>query len=98
MKEVGIELNTIRAGFANMFMSEVFCQSLAGVSGATIELYDTDGALGAARGAGVGSGIYRSFEEAFQTLELKKKIVPIPESYAEAYAAWKKHLYAVLSD
>ncbi|HKL21256.1 MAG TPA: FGGY family carbohydrate kinase, partial [Tichowtungia sp.] len=67
MTETGIELKTIRAGFANMFMSDVFCQTLAGVSGATIELYETDGSLGAARGAGFGAGMFQTLEESFQT-------------------------------
>ncbi len=98
MEETGIELKTIRAGFANMFMSDVFCQTLAGVSGATIELYETDGSLGAARGAGVGAGVYGSFEEAFSNLELKKKIEPGEGDYKAAYAAWKQHLQLVLSD
>jgi len=97
MKETGIEIKTIRAGFANMFVSDVFCQTLAGVSGATIELYETDGSLGAARGAGIGAGIYGSFEEAFQLLEKRKSIKPGEGNYDEAYAAWKKHLDAVLS-
>jgi xylulokinase len=92
MAETGIEIKTIRAGFANMFMSDVFCQTLAGVSGATIELYETDGSLGAARGAGVGAGIYASLEEAFQTLEKRKVIEPGKGDYAAAYANWKKHL------
>jgi xylulokinase len=92
MAETGIELKTIRAGFANMFMSDVFCQTLAGVSGATIELYKTDGALGAARGAGYGAGIYSSLEEAFSDLELKKKIEPGEGEYKAAYEAWKAHL------
>jgi len=92
MEEVGIEIKTIRAGFANMFMSDVFCQTLAGVGGAVIELYETDGSLGAARGAGVGAGIYGSLEEAFQTLEKRKVVEPGTGAYAEAYAAWKNHL------
>lgn len=97
MAETGIEMKTIRAGFANMFMSDVFCETLAGVSGATIELYETDGSLGAARGAGIGSGLYGSFEEAFAKLELKKKIEPGPGNYAQAYAAWKKQLEKALN-
>jgi len=92
MKATGIEIKTIRAGYANMFMSDVFCRTLAGVSGATIELYDTDGALGAARGAGLGAGIYRSFGEAFQTLEKQNEFFPDNGNYAEIYALWKKHL------
>lgn len=92
MKQTGLEIKTIRAGFANMFMSDVFCETLAGVSGAKIELYETDGALGAARGAGVGVGIYGSFEEAFGTLQRKKQILPSDDDYAPAYVAWKTHL------
>lgn len=92
MKEAGIELKTIRAGFANMFMSDVFCNTLAGISGATIELYETDGSLGAARGAGIGAGIYASFEEAFSSLERRKVIEPGEGDYAAAYGAWKEHL------
>ncbi|MDZ8118594.1 xylulokinase [Pontiella agarivorans] len=97
MEQAGIELKTIRAGFANMFMSDVFCETLAGVSGATIELYKTDGALGAARGAGYGAGIFLSLEEAFANLELKKRIEPAEGPYKEAYAAWKAHLETVLN-
>ena len=97
MAETGIELKTIRAGFANMFMSEVFCETLAGVSGATIELYETDGSLGAARGAGFGAGLYATLEEAFSSLELKKSIAPGEGDYKAAYAAWKKQLKAVLN-
>ncbi len=92
MKETGIEIKTIRAGFANMFMSEVFCETLAGVSGATIELYETDGSLGAARGAGVGAGIYGSFDEAFQTLEKRNVIKAGEGDYAAAYSRWKIQL------
>ncbi|TWU39103.1 Xylulose kinase [Novipirellula aureliae] len=92
MKESGIEIKSIRAGFANMFQSEVFCETLAGVSGATIELYETDGALGAARGAGVGSGVFESMEDAFADLEKRKEIDPSTGSYAEAYQVWKQQL------
>ena len=96
MQETGIELKTIRAGFANMFMSDVFCNTLAGISGATIELYETDGSLGAARGAGIGAGLYASFEEAFASLERRKVIEPGNEDYSAAYGAWKQHLDRVI--
>jgi xylulokinase len=96
MKETGIEIKTIRAGYANMFMSDVFCDTLSGVSGAKIELYETDGSLGAARGAGVGAVLFQTLEEAFQTLEKRKEIFPIIGKYAEAYSAWKMHLQQVL--
>jgi xylulokinase len=98
MAETGIELKTIRAGFANMFMSDVFCRTLAGVSGATIELYETDGSLGAARGAGVGAGIYSSFEEAFSNLQKRKVIEPGEGNFTDAYSTWKSRLKNVLSN
>jgi len=97
MAEIGIELKTIRAGFTNMFMSDVFCQTLAGVSGVAIELYETDGSLGAARGAGIGAGIYATFEEAFESLQKRKVIEPGEGDYAAAYGAWKQHLKAALT-
>ena len=92
MAETGVELKTIRAGFANMFMSDVFCDTLTGVSGATLELYESDGSLGAARGAGLGSGIFQTPEEAFQTLKKKRTITLGDGAFKEAYAAWKKYL------
>jgi xylulokinase len=96
MRATGLEVKTIRAGHANMFMSDVFCETLAGVSGARLELYETDGALGAARGAGLGAGLYKSFAEAFQTLEKRKEILPKPGNYAAAYARWEQHLEQAL--
>ncbi len=96
MKGVGMDIKTIRAGNANMFMSDVFCETLAGVSGATIELYETDGSQGAARGAGVGAGIYGSVETALRSLEKRKVIEPRAGAYAEAYAKWESHLESAL--
>lgn len=95
MEEMGMKINLIRAGNANMFLSPVFRQTLAGVTGATIELFDTDGAAGAAKAAGMGVGIYSSNEEAFASL---KKIMTIEpdaankDKYEEAYQHWKSYL------
>ena len=58
MEKMGIPVQKIHAGQANMFLSPIFRTTLAGVTGATIELYDTDGSVGAAKGAGIGAGIY----------------------------------------
>jgi xylulokinase len=92
MKETGITPSIIRAGNANMFLSPVFRETLANVSGATIELFETDGSVGAAKGAGVGAGIYKSFGEAFNSL--KKLAVIEPNKSQEtatkaAYQTWK---------
>jgi xylulokinase len=81
----------IRAGKANLFLSPVFCEALSCISNSTIELYETDGALGAARGAGVGAGFYKDFNEAFSTLKKLKIIEPDnskTEQYNGAYKKW----------
>lgn len=93
MAEMGMEIKTIRAGQANLFLSPLFRQAIADTTGASIELCNTDGATGAARGAGIGAGIYRNTEEAMQTLRIVDTIRPQqPEAYREAYAHWKHYL------
>ena len=95
MEGMGISVKKIHAGHANMFLSPIFRQTLAGVTGATIELYDTDGSVGAAKGAGIGAGIYRDHNEAFATLEKLEVIEPVEadrQAYADAYGRWKSYL------
>jgi xylulokinase len=95
MQQMGMGIKKIHAGKANMFLSPLFRNTLAGVSGATIELYDTDGSVGAAKGAGIGAGIYKNSEEAFATLEKLEVIEPdmaLRAEYLSAYEAWKKTL------
>lgn len=91
MKNIGINASVIRAGKANMFLSPIFRDTLAGITGATIELYNTDGSIGAARGAGIGSGYYKSFNEAFTNLKKLEVIEPDPsktKKYEAAYNNW----------
>jgi xylulokinase len=88
MNQMGIETKTIRAGHANLFLSPIFRQTLANITGATIELYNTDGSVGAARGAGIGAGIYKDAAEAFATLTKVAVVRPEPsevEATREAY-------------
>jgi len=95
MQKMGMDIHKIHAGQANMFLSNVFRNTLAGVSGATIELYDTDGSVGAAKGAGIGAGIYKDHDEAFATLEKLQVIEPDEvhrKEYLHAYAEWKEQL------
>lgn len=98
MESIGMKIDKIHAGHANMFLSPIFRETLAGVSGATIELYDTDGAVGAAKGAGIGAGIYRDNNEAFASLVKLDEINPATDRtpYLEAYARWKKCLLTTL--
>ena len=93
MREMGMDIKKIHAGKANMFLSPLFRNTLAGVSGATIELYETDGSVGAAKGAGMGAGIYSDHNDAFSTLEKLQVIEPDSahrDEYLAAYAHWKQ--------
>jgi xylulokinase len=95
MNDMGIETKTIRAGHANLFLSPIFRQTLANITGATIELYNTDGSVGAARGAGIGSGYYSSAKEAFASLKKLDTISPDlskKAQYEAAYQNWKLQL------
>lgn len=94
MENMGMEIKTIKAGHANLFLSPLFRQTLANVTGATIELYDTDGSVGAAKGAGIGAGIYKDSDEAFATLEHKATVKPEAdvEAVKAAYELWKQRL------
>ena len=91
MREMGMDIKTIKAGHANLFLSPLFRRTLAAVTGATIELYETDGSVGAAKGAGIGSGIYKDSDEAFATLKLIATEKPVEDAaaYVEAYKNWK---------
>lgn len=89
MEQMGMKVNRIHAGHANMFLSPIFRETLAGVTGAVIDLYDTDGSVGAAKGAGIGAGIYKDNNEAFASLEKIAVIEPAnSDQYAEAYQRW----------
>ncbi len=91
IENIGIKPNIIRAGHGNMFLSEIFRNTLSGITGAAIELYDTDGSIGAARGAGIGSKIYGSYDEAFSNLNKIAEIRPDIKNqqlYIDAYNSW----------
>ena len=93
MEQMGMNVNKIHAGHANMFLSPIFRETLAGVTGAVIDLYDTDGSVGAAKGAGIGAGIYKDNSEAFATLEKLAVIEPArQDEYAQAYELWKSRM------
>jgi xylulokinase len=93
MQAMGVELKTIRAGSANMFLSPVFASTFATVANAVVELYNTDGSQGAARGAGLGAELYGTPAEAFSGLRKMNTIEPntnIAATCLNAYADWKK--------
>jgi xylulokinase len=95
MKEMGVNLSVIRAAEANLFLSPIFRETLATISGSEIQLFNTDGGIGAARGAGLGAGIYSSPNEAFSQLKVLNKTTPNvkkEEAFKTAYAHWKNVL------
>ena len=100
MRDMGIEVTTVKAGAANMFLSPLFAEAFATVTETTVQLFSTDGSQGAARGAGIGAGIYNSADDAFvglrpvKTIEPNEKLAP---AYFEAYKRWEDILKHQLS-
>ena len=95
MQKMDMEIHTVRAGHANMFLSEVFAQTFADTTGCEVELYNTDGAQGAARAAGVGAGVYKSFQESFTGMTKIFLYSPHASNSSvcrEVYEEWKREL------
>ncbi|WP_343532824.1 FGGY family carbohydrate kinase [Pedobacter sp.] len=98
MKENGMTPNVIRAGHANLFLSPVFAQAFVDLSGVTLELYDNNGSVGAALGAGIGANIYADATEAFNKFGYIKKIEPLQQqANEEIYLAWKEILIKAIN-
>jgi xylulokinase len=98
MKETGIVPSVLRAGAANMFQSPLFREALSCIINTEIHLYNTDGSIGAARGAGIGCGYYSSAAEAFAGLKSVGITAPDKSkstAYADAYERWKKYLKSI---
>lgn len=92
MKGMGSNLKTVKAGNANMFLSPLFAEAFATITGAKVELYDTDGSQGAARGAGIGAGLYRGPEDAFVGLQPVRTVEPnkrLKKAHEAAYKNWE---------
>jgi xylulokinase len=95
LKAMGVSTSVIRAGKSNMFLSPLFRDAFVNTIGATLELYDTDGATGAALGAGVGGGIFSDFKQAFAGLTRLHSESPSKDktdAYRHAYEHWLKQL------
>ncbi len=95
MEQMGIPVQKIHAGRANMFLSPIFRGTLATLCDSTIELLNTDGSLGAARGGALGAGFYKTTEEAFSNLTLEGLVEPQAgwkPALDQAYEKWKEEL------
>jgi xylulokinase len=99
IRENGMNVKVIRAGKANMFLSDVFTESFVNATGVGIELYNCDGSVGAALGAGLGAGIYANEAAAFSNVKPLKLVEPTQAvSYNELYAEWKNILEKQLNN
>jgi xylulokinase len=95
MANAGIYPTLMKAGKANMYLSQIFTEAIVNSSGIPVELVETDGALGAALGAGVGADIFSSPEEATANLKKIDTIIPNIQHqniYQDAYENWKQAL------
>lgn len=98
MRENGMNPQVIRAGKANMFLSNVFAEAFVNATGVPVELYECDGSVGAALGAGIGAGVYKTGSEAFSKREVLSTIVPQKaDLYNELYERWKAYLSKALA-
>jgi xylulokinase len=89
MRENGMNPTVIRAGKANLFLSELFTEAFVNVTGVPVELYENDGSVGAALGAGIGAGIFASPEEAFKQMTPIQVVEPTTSAYEPVYQEWK---------
>ncbi len=100
MKNMDVKINTIKAGYTNMFLSPLFQEIFTNVTEVNLELYNTDGSQGAARGAGIGAGIY-TFKDAFNGLKKIKVIEPdkiLVDKYKDIYSQWENSLEKYLNN
>ncbi len=92
MRENGMSPTIIRAGRANLFLSDVFAQSFVNATGIPVELYENDGSVGAALGAGIGAAIFASAAQAFSQMKPVQLIAPSTTLFEPVYQEWKQLL------
>jgi xylulokinase len=100
MRENGMNPQVIRAGKANLFLSELFADTFVNATHVPVELYQGDGSIGASLGAGIGAGVYTSAKEAFSQIKPLRLIEPHSarkRDYEQIYGEWKALLEKQLS-
>jgi xylulokinase len=93
LNATGIQANILKAGYANMYLSEVFTTSLINAANVAVDLLESDGSFGAALGSGFGLGYYKSAKEAVSKVEKIKTYEPQVEYISktlDAYLNWKE--------
>ncbi len=93
MRENGMKPTVIRAGKANLFLSDVFTEAFVNATGVPVEFHDCDGSVGAALGAGIGAGYFANASDAFIYRKVLNTVEPVHTSlYNELYEKWKEVL------
>lgn len=94
LKTMNININVLRVGNDNLFQSNIFSETVATLGNCTIEVIETTGAVGAAKAAGVGVGIYQSIDEAVEHVKVISTFNPHADKseYLHAYERWKGEL------
>lgn len=93
MRENGMDPAIVRAGKANLFLSNVFTQTFANVNNVAVEFYEGDGSYGSAIGAGIGAGIFKNANEALAKRKPLDIVKPQKHHlYEEIYEKWKERL------
>jgi xylulokinase len=93
MRENGMNPTVIRAGRSNMFLSALFTEAFVNATGVPVELYESDGSVGAAIGAGIGANAFASEEEAFSKMKPLQLVEPHKQDeYNALYQDWKEVL------
>lgn len=99
MRDMGMEFTVVRAGNSNLFLSKIFREAFVNICNVRLEIYNTDGSQGAARGAGIGIGYYKSPQEAFKGLKVIETINAVSDltkKYEIVYQNWKNRLGRIL--
>ncbi|MBW1294450.1 xylulokinase [Aquimarina litoralis] len=98
LKNDNADIKVIRAGNDNLFRSEIFSNTVATLINQEIEIYNTTGAIGAARAAGLSDGTFEDFGTMITKNDHVMTYHPLQnrDDYKEAYANWKKELNRIL--
>ncbi len=99
LKNMGLNVQVMRAGNDNLFQSKIFSSTISNLMQSRIELIETTGAVGAAKAAGVATGIYSSLSEAMEGNDLVMVYEPQQResAYDDAYGMWEKELEKEIS-
>ena len=94
LQEMGLDLKVMRVGNDNLFQSRIFAETIATLCQSKIEMLDTTGAVGAAKGAGFGAGLYGSLREALGSTPVVGGYAPLADAsaYEAAYQRWLNSL------